>query len=589
MNMPSSRHHLHTRNGKVLVLLAILLPASIGIAGLVIDGGLMLTRSRQLQNAADAASLAAATDRMLGKPIPGCKAAAVEVVTVDNGIDANVEVNIPPLSGAHSGDSNYVEVIARLQYTPLLMHVVSIVSDDPLEVRSVSGAASSNVGTALVVLDPEPAELSYGDVASMLAGIDLPSVAASAAGQSAAVDGLSAQAVVGPIAASLLTSGLEDIFEDVLADTFSLATSSLPSTHLPSLTAGMEVEGAGTLWVDGAVHVNNRWGDRDERGLMVGIGVAPPHALACMPLAATTRLGAREIRVTGGVDSELFYEPFDSDEAPPLRAGTLPVPNPFAAVPTPSVLTDSDNVDASNTQGHVIKVVLSPAQADDILANVLTNLPLGLGALFTPLIDGLKLELTEATVEPGVYESLTVIAPLGGVRFEPGIYIIRNQNPDTGSGLAIVGPVQAEGVMFYLTQSANFNAETGTPDSTEDSSVAPPNTITGNLPGALILPLLPTARITGLDDPNSPFDGMLIYQRPLDRGIVLIEGQQLLGTNSLAGSVYNKWGHTLLIGGGGGESGLRVASGTLRVITAGNMRILPTPLLEPATDALLVE
>jgi len=577
------------RAGKVLVLLAILLPTSIGMAGLVIDGGLMLTRSRQLQNAADAAALAGATDRMLGKPISGCKAAAAEVVRIDNGIDADVVVNIPPFSGPHAGDSNFVEVIARADYSPLLMHVVSIVSDDPLEVRSVAGAASTNIGSALAVLDPEPAPLSYDDVGTILTGLDLPSIAASAGGQSVAVEQLSLQAIVGPIAASLLADELTNVYQDIIADSFSLVTGQLPSLHAPSLTAGMEVEGIGSLRVDGAVHVNNRWGDRDERGLLVGIGVAPPHALACMPLMGTTRLIAREIRVAGGVDTHNYYLPFDAGEPNPLRANTLPVPDPFETLPIPSQLSDPTNVDISQPPtGHLVQVVLSAAQADAVLSNVLGNLPLGLGALFTPLLDLVKTDLTEVSIQPGVYESITVIAPLGGVRFEPGIYIIRNQNPDTGSGLTIVGPVQAEGVMFYLTQSSNFSAETGAPDNAEDGSIAPPNTITNMLPSAIILPLLPTASITGLDDPDSPFDGMLLFQRRLDRRMFVIDSQQLLGANQLSGSVYNKWGHTLFVG-GASTSGLRFATGTMRVVTVGDTTLQPTPLMPAATDALLVE
>src|SRR5437660_10723767 len=50
----------HRESGQVLVLLTVALVAMLGMAGLAIDYGNMVVNRRQLQNAADAAALAAA-------------------------------------------------------------------------------------------------------------------------------------------------------------------------------------------------------------------------------------------------------------------------------------------------------------------------------------------------------------------------------------------------------------------------------------------------------------------------------------------------------------------------------------------------
>ena len=53
-----------SRRGTIVVMFAILLVALVGVVGLVIDLGLMMGTHRQAQNAADAAALAAAVERI---------------------------------------------------------------------------------------------------------------------------------------------------------------------------------------------------------------------------------------------------------------------------------------------------------------------------------------------------------------------------------------------------------------------------------------------------------------------------------------------------------------------------------------------
>src|SRR5260370_4633022 len=60
--------HRRPRKGKTLLLFLVLVPVLVGWVGLVIDGGLLMAGQRQAQNAADAAAMAAAMDKMRGNP-----------------------------------------------------------------------------------------------------------------------------------------------------------------------------------------------------------------------------------------------------------------------------------------------------------------------------------------------------------------------------------------------------------------------------------------------------------------------------------------------------------------------------------------
>jgi hypothetical protein len=99
--------------------------------------------------------------------------------------------------------------------------------------------------------------------------------------------------------------------------------------------------------------------------------------------------------------------------------------------------------------------------------------------------------------------------------------------------------------------------------------------------------LLPTSTFRGLDDPTSPFDGMLIYQRRRDRRPVALVNNLLLGGPQIEGLIYAKWGHVILVGSGFGET--RVVAGTLRLLSVTPSVIAPTRLLPPAQDVFLVE
>src|SRR5688572_17846253 len=83
------------RDGKVLVLMLVLLPVFCGIAGLIVDGGLLMLEGRHAQNVADAAATAAATEIRLNNGNAAAIAAAESEVLSSNGMaDAEVTVHL---------------------------------------------------------------------------------------------------------------------------------------------------------------------------------------------------------------------------------------------------------------------------------------------------------------------------------------------------------------------------------------------------------------------------------------------------------------------------------------------------------------
>src|SRR5207302_913133 len=72
-------------------------------------------------------------------------------------------------------------------------------------------------------------------------------------------------------------------------------------------------------------------------------------------------------------------------------------------------------------------------------------------------------------LQPGVYDWIEIVS--GSVTFTPGIYIIRSVNPSSGIALNIAGgTVTATGVLFYVTNSAAYDATTGAPDNSDGES-----------------------------------------------------------------------------------------------------------------------
>lgn len=285
------------RSGKVLVLFAILLPTLIGITGMVIDGGVMMSECRNLQHAADAASTAAAMKLSLGKGTSVAVATAIDVVQNGNEMgEASVTVNIPPTSGAYAGQANHVEVFAEQQYESYLMRVFDGGIGRTMRARSVAAVRDATAGAAIVILDPDPADSTLDGTGDSLGGISVNDLSTAMATQTGASAYLSPIPIVGPIAAGLVNASLNSLLPTLVPDALNAATADAAISPLPTLVAGLEVEGVGQLVVDGAIHVNTEWGGVDENGEVVGNAAGPPYALACQPILTSTRIRARHSR-----------------------------------------------------------------------------------------------------------------------------------------------------------------------------------------------------------------------------------------------------------------------------------------------------
>ncbi|MCY2965985.1 MAG: pilus assembly protein TadG-related protein, partial [Planctomycetota bacterium] len=77
---------LECRSGTILVLTSVVLLTIVGMLGLVLDSGLMMAQYRQIQNAADAAALAAAQSLIDGKTETASKTVGVSFVTNYNAL-----------------------------------------------------------------------------------------------------------------------------------------------------------------------------------------------------------------------------------------------------------------------------------------------------------------------------------------------------------------------------------------------------------------------------------------------------------------------------------------------------------------------
>jgi len=325
-----------------------------------------------------------------------------------------------------------------------------------------------------------------------------------------------------------------------------LGVGTLPA--FPVLVAGMEVLGVGDLNVDGAILVNCEWGGVDENGNPAGVSNGLPWGLAT-PL--TTELTARDVRVVGGVLDPDDISAFEEGEASPLKANRLAVPDPLADLPVPTIAEDAANVVDIEHGGVTI-----------------VGLPLG----------------PETVLSPGVYEWIEVIS--GRVRFEPGVYIVRGVSPVTQLAINFTaGVVTAEGVMFYVTDNAAYSATTGGVDSTDTGE--PPNDALVTLPSVLINMSLLGSNFSALDDPNSVYDGMFLFQRRYDRRAIALMQAELLFPGTIDGQVYAKGGHAILSL--WGDSKVAVAAATIRVIVAGELTLRPSSKFDAAQDVFLVE
>ena len=142
-------------SGQILVIAALLALGLIGMVGLVIDGGYLASQRRQGQNAADAAALAAARALFEERSVSVAQTIGREYAEANgfDTLDGNiVDVNIPPQSGNHIGDGDYVEVIVRRNAATFFIHAL-IPGDLGVEARGVAGISPFPEDYAIVALN----------------------------------------------------------------------------------------------------------------------------------------------------------------------------------------------------------------------------------------------------------------------------------------------------------------------------------------------------------------------------------------------------------------------------------------------------
>lgn len=492
-------NYLRQRSGNVMVLIAILLPALFGMLGLIYDASTLMYESRQLQQIADAAATSAAKELQISGVSNDARAMAVDCIEEWNNLDdATVTVNIPPTTGPYIGQANYVEVIVNRTVPAFFIQVVGISSNHELQVRSVAGFEDATGPAAIVALDPEPEPLTLSAGPPMVLGV-------------------------------------------------------------PINLGGVEVLGLGEAEVAGAVLVNNRWEGVDEHGDPAGVHSGNllgglQHGVSCTPLLGLTCLACTDLRVCGGVDDLSNYSGTLAGNPTPVQAGRLPVPDPFAVLPVPTLTSDPANV--SGTERGGVRVAELP----------LLSLPV--------------------TLRPGVYDWIEIIS--GKVQFDPGVYIIRGTNPITGIALNILGgTITAEGVMFYVTNNPSYDPNGSPIDATDGETVPAPLNLSSVLPSVVLNTAVFPISLSPLNSPGSPYDGVLLYQRRADRRPIVLLHEKLILGGDIAGTIYAKWGHVTFIGSGNYD--LRFVAGTVRLATVLQMTIEPSEMLPAAQDVFLVE
>jgi hypothetical protein len=150
-------------SGQSLIMFALGVAVLLGMAAMTIDVGLAYVTRRDMQNAADASALAAA-DALLEGQSSGLAVNAARDLALQNGYDnaaadVTVTINIPPTSGSHIGDSDFVEVLIEHPVDAVLARAVGKTSFD-VSARAVAGIDRTPKPYAIITL-------SYTDCQSM--------------------------------------------------------------------------------------------------------------------------------------------------------------------------------------------------------------------------------------------------------------------------------------------------------------------------------------------------------------------------------------------------------------------------------------
>jgi len=143
--------------GQILLVAALLSTALAGLVGLVIDGGNLAAQRRHAQNVADAAALAGARALFEGRSISSAQSTALYYAQANGYGGASgagsVTVTIPPASGEHEGDANFVQAAIDGGASTFFIHVL-VPGSPGVRARAVAGISDFPEEYALVALNP---------------------------------------------------------------------------------------------------------------------------------------------------------------------------------------------------------------------------------------------------------------------------------------------------------------------------------------------------------------------------------------------------------------------------------------------------
>jgi hypothetical protein len=122
-NAAVARRVGRSRGGSVAIMLGLVLPVVVGMAGLGTEITFLLFKQRQMQTVADAAALSAATAMQKGYPSFAVEARAISASLgfKDQVNSVTITPNNPPTSGPNAGKASYVEVIVSQPQTLFLV------------------------------------------------------------------------------------------------------------------------------------------------------------------------------------------------------------------------------------------------------------------------------------------------------------------------------------------------------------------------------------------------------------------------------------------------------------------------------------
>lgn len=287
---------------------------------------------------------------------------------------------------------------------------------------------------------------------------------------------------------------------------------------------GIKVNGNAELVVNGGVIDNSEGGGVDESGNTV---VTPlgGQALDLLGNPGDARIRALNVQVVGGVSDPTKVLNLLNGGPSPLHCRILPESDPLANLPVPSTLTDPSYVSSTVYPGQ------------NLAGNGTT------------------------TLSPGVYPFIKVSGNRQ-VDLQPGVYVIRGGGLQVSAKASVTGT----GVMIYNT-GHDYRAETGEPDRADlGGTLSNP---TGSTFADVSFAGSGVVNLTPISDVNSPFLGVLIYQRRSNPTAMSITGNGNLA--GMSGTIYARSAPLKVAGNGLTRSGFVVSSlnvdgnGVLRV------------------------